>query len=394
MDGGETRAPVGEVGAASFDYLPVLDGFRAISILLVVISHAGLEWLVPGGLGVVVFFVISGFLITRQMIAEIAATGTLSFKAFYLRRVFRLAPALLLYLAVFDTLLGALGADITPMHVISGVFYFANYYHIFIGYPPHNPNPILWSLAIEEHFYLVAPMAVFLCRRNLKGLLAGLCLAAILAPLWRLALYLHCSADPSGGICGIPGGLRIFHGTDTMFDCIAYGCLMAVVLHLHGHRVGAYLRSGIPILIAAAVLLSTLLLRNPVFRDTLRYSLQAGSIAVVLASMLYGCWPWLGRLLCTRPSLFVGRLSYSLYLFHFGVGTVLVLLFPGHSLLEPGLLPVFLAASFSFAALSYYAVERPMVAVRKRFSAARFKRADAPAPSGKDSLAVGTPLPR
>ena len=136
------RAPVVDVGRASFDYLPVLDGFRAVSILLVVFSHADLGNIVPGGLGVTVFFVISGFLITRQMIAEIVSTGGFSFGAFYLRRFFRLAPALLLYLAMFTSLFLLLGAHMTGWQIASGIFYVANYYHIFIGYPPLNPNPI------------------------------------------------------------------------------------------------------------------------------------------------------------------------------------------------------------------------------------------------------------
>src|SRR3954447_19141856 len=99
---GELRRPAEEIeavpdGRASYDYLPALDGFRAISISLVVLAHGGLNRVVPGLLGVVVFFVISGFLITRQMIAEIERSGRLDVRAFYVRRFLRLAPALLLY---------------------------------------------------------------------------------------------------------------------------------------------------------------------------------------------------------------------------------------------------------------------------------------------------------
>src|SRR5258706_2312333 len=204
-----------DIGRASFTYIPALDGFRAISIALVVVSHADLANVVPGGLGVIVFFVISGFLITRQMIAEIEATGDLGFGNFYLRRIFRLAPALLVYLALFSSLLLALGAHITWWHVASGVFYIANYYHIFIGYPPSNPNPILWSLSIEEHFYLIAPVVVFLFRRNLPHLLRLLIPLLLLAPLWRLCVYEPC-LNSTAAFCGLPGGLRIFQCPATM----------------------------------------------------------------------------------------------------------------------------------------------------------------------------------
>lgn len=383
-----------DVGRASFDYLPVLDGFRAISILLVVFSHAGLENIIPGGLGVIVFFVISGFLITRQIVAEITATGKLSFGAFYLRRFFRLAPALLLYLAMFTSLFVLLGAHTTGWQIASGIFYVANYYHIFIGYPPLNPNPILWSLSIEEHFYLVAPFVIFLFRRRLANLLPCLVLLLAAVPLWRLYLFESCAHDPSWGMCGLPGGLRIFHGTDTMFDCIAYGCALALALHFHGEKLRRVMSRPVVAWSALAALFATLLVRNPAFRDTIRYSIQAGSVAVIAAAMLYGRWPLAARLLSTPPALLVGRLSYSLYLFHFGVSGLVTRLIPG-PLLSPLSLTLFLTGSFAFASLSYFFVERPMVAVRKRFSAARFSR---PSPKtvtpGADSSVIYSPGPR
>jgi peptidoglycan/LPS O-acetylase OafA/YrhL len=364
-------APRAEIGKASFDYLPVLDGLRAISILLVVFSHADLGNIVPGGLGVTVFFVISGFLITRQMIAEIAATGSLSFSAFYLRRVFRLAPALLLYLAMFTSLFLALGAHMSAWQVASGIFYVANYYHIFIGYPPLNPNPILWSLSIEEHFYLVAPFIVFLFRRKLPTLLPYMVLAFLLVPLWRFYIFQLCAGDPHAAMCGVEAGARRFRATDTLFDCIVYGCVMAVLLHFYWRQAARLMRSAAPAWLAAALLLTSLLIRNPLFRESLRYSLQAGAVAVIMTALLYGRWPWVSRLLCLPPILLIGRLSYSLYLFHFGVATLIVFLFPGRSFLNPAILALFLAGSFGLAGFSYFFVERPMVAVRKRFSAAR-----------------------
>ena len=363
--------PRADIGTASFDYLPVLDGLRAVSILLVVFSHADLGNIVPGGLGVTVFFVISGFLITRQMIAEIVSTGSLSFSAFYLRRVFRLAPALLLYLAIFTSLFLALGAHMTGWQVASGIFYVANYYHIFIGYPPLNPNPILWSLSIEEHFYLLAPFIIFLFRRKLPALLPYMAVALLLVPVWRFYIFQLCAGNPHAAMCGVEGGVRRFRATDTLFDCIVYGCVMAMLLHFHGRQAARLMRSAAPAWFAAALLLVSLLIRNPLLRESLRYSLQAGAVAVIMTALLYGRWPWVSRLLCLPPALLIGRLSYSLYLFHFGVATLIAFLFPGQSFLKPVILALFLAGSFGLAGFSYFFVERPMVAVRKRFSAAR-----------------------
>ena len=110
--------------------------------------------------------------------------------------------------------------------------------------------------------------------------------------------------------------------------------------------------------------------------------------------MLYGRWPLAARLLSTPPALLVGRLSYSLYLFHFGVSGLVTCLIPG-PLLSPLSLSLFLTGSFAFASLSYFFVERPMVAVRKRFSAVHFSR---PSPKtvtpGADSSVIYSPGPR
>src|SRR6185369_6336028 len=215
-------------GRASYDYLPALDGLRAVSILLVVISHAGygLEKLFAGTMGVIIFFVISGFLITRQMIVETEETGTFNAKRFYLRRIFRLIPALLLYLFIFVPLLLYLGSDISMAHIATGVFYLANYYHVFIGYPLYNPMPILWSLSVEEHFYILFPFVILLFRKNLKGLIIPLSIMAFLILCWRAFLYSHCF-DHGLAICGLPDRIRE-QGTDAVFDCILYGVLIAL----------------------------------------------------------------------------------------------------------------------------------------------------------------------
>ena len=120
---------------ATTHYIPGLDGLRAISVGLVMVAHAGLDHVVPGGLGVTIFFVISGFLITSQMIGEISATGALNFRDFYLRRVFRLAPALLVYIAVMTPVTIILGAEISLPSVAASILYMANYWGLYVGIP-------------------------------------------------------------------------------------------------------------------------------------------------------------------------------------------------------------------------------------------------------------------
>src|SRR5450631_3548848 len=112
--------------------IPSLDGLRAISVALVFFSHGGLENVVPGGLGVTIFFVLSGFLITTLMREEYAARGSISFRAFYLRRFLRLMPPLVIItgIAVTLSLTTALGSPFTSAGLLSVLFYFSNYFRI------------------------------------------------------------------------------------------------------------------------------------------------------------------------------------------------------------------------------------------------------------------------
>jgi peptidoglycan/LPS O-acetylase OafA/YrhL len=359
------------VGKASTAYMPVLDGFRAISIALVVVSHSGLREVVPGLLGVLIFFVISGFLITRQMIVEVERTGTLDLRGFYLRRIFRLAPALLAYLALFWAVLTALGSVITPTHILSGIFYFANFYEIFHGFTPHNHLPIIWSLSVEEHFYIVFPFLMLAFRRDLKRILP-LLLGIVVAVLgWRLYLFGHCVSAAgwiTEGVCGRTRHVRI-HGTDILFDSILFGAITALVLHYHNGFARRWIIRRGAFACAALVLLGTLAYREPMFRDTVRFSIQAMAIGVLLVNALFQ--PGLERVRreLSRPLvLLVGRMSYSIYLFHFGVAnTLYAVLDTEHSLSNPAAVAVYFVASWLLALASYRWIEQPMVRFRKRF---------------------------
>jgi peptidoglycan/LPS O-acetylase OafA/YrhL len=356
-------------GRASYDYLPALDGFRAISISLVVLSHAGLGKIVPGGLGVLIFFVISGFLITRQMIVEIEREGRLTLRAFYLRRFFRLAPAMLVYVGMFSAILVWLGATITATHILSGLLYFANYYYIFVGYPPHNPIGILWSLSVEEHFYIIFPFCMMAYRDAPRKIIPVLCATVVAVLAWRIILHGICSDDPSRGICGLPGRHRTF-GTDLIFDCILYGCIAALALQYYHALMHRWLINPVAFAAALAVILGTLAYRDPIFRDTWRFSLQSFSVAIVIINVLFG--PWYGKIrdcLSSRPFTWLGKLSYSLYLFHYGVFVVINDLWHTESLQGVPAYAVYYLGSLALATASYYLVEKPMIRLRKRVGA-------------------------
>lgn len=343
---------------------------RGLAILLVVLAHAGLQNIVPGGLGVTIFFVISGFLITRQMIAEIEATKKLNLTKFYLRRVFRLAPALLFYVALFTAILLPLGSPIAFTHILSTIFYVANYYHIFIGFPDYSPFIITWSLAIEEHYYIVFPLLILLASRNLRALMPWLLAGTILALLWRMSLYQDCLSDPSWPICGLPGSARIAKGTDSVFDCILYGAIAALALQYHTKIVQRFLINRFAFISAALILFATFLWRDEMFRETLRYTLQSISIAILMLNILFGDQQNLNKILSSQILIFVGKISYSLYLFHFGVLILLQAIYkhPGN-LQGPFEIIAYFIGSFGLAILSYKYVEQPIIKLRRRFGA-------------------------
>lgn len=357
--------------SVSFRYLPALDGLRAIAIMLVLFAHAGLGHIVPGGLGVIIFFVISGFLISRLMIAEIAATGTLNIHRFYLRRILRLFPALLLLLAVFTPLSLALGVTVTPAHIFSAVFYVANYYHMYIGYPAYSPFPILWSLAVEEHFYIVFPFLVRAFQRDFRKLLPWLGGMAGAILLWRFVLNAHCQgADAPYVLCGLTGGARIYKGSDSIMDCILIGAIMAFALHRHPQLIRRLFINRPAFWAGAAILLSTLLIREENFRATLRYTLQSAASAVLIVNILFGNRTLLTRMLEHPWLIMIGRWSYALYLFHFAVAMAI-----GAWRREPhGLqgvqdIALYFGLTFLLAALTYHGVEKPVQALRRRFRA-------------------------
>ncbi|MGA9275713.1 acyltransferase family protein [Ilumatobacter sp.] len=186
-----TRDGRGNKPISQLPYLPGLDGIRALAVLAVMVYHANSNWLPGGYLGVEVFFVISGYLITLLLIAEHERSGEVDLKQFWIRRFRRLLPALFVmmllltvYVALFERdQLGKLRGD-----VIAGTFYGSNFYQIWIGagYSAGNdfaPLRHLWSLAVEEQFYLVWPLVMFaflrVGSRRIAGIARWLFLAAV-----------------------------------------------------------------------------------------------------------------------------------------------------------------------------------------------------------------------
>ena len=359
-------------------YIPALDGMRAVSISLVLLSHFGFSF-APGIFGVTIFFFISGYLITGHILKEVDQTGRVALPQFYVRRALRLYPALLVMVVVGGAAFVAIGGRVTGADVLSAVFYFANVRDILGGYDaglPQTPHPyaVLWSLAVEEHYYLAFPLLALLLARRRAAFVATLAGLVVAATLWRW----HVAANCLDGSCS---QYRIEHGTDTRIDSILYGAILAALLASRYRMETLRLVANWPaFVVGLALLLLGLVDRNQWFRETSRFAVQGVGLLLAVGAALHApALGWVRAMLGWWPCLLIGRLSYSLYLWHWIVLCLAIPLLPG-PLAEPlittgvpspwWIAAVFLpltALSIGLAAMSYYGIERPMVAIRRRF---------------------------
>jgi peptidoglycan/LPS O-acetylase OafA/YrhL len=341
--------------------IPSLDGIRAVSVALVFFSHNGLGNVVPGGLGVTIFFVLSGYLITTLMRTEYAAHGTVSFRAFYLRRFLRLTPPLIIVtcLAVVLSLTLSLGTPFTRTGLLSVLLYFSNYFVIFHGAQDQPPGlGVTWSLAVEEHYYLLFPPLALILLRFRKAFFSAATLTSLCLVLlgWRCWLASHGASED-----------RIGMATDTRVDAILIGCLLAMVRNPWLEPPPPDASRARELLLAAAclgLLIGTLLWRDEFFRLTFRYTLQSLSIAglLYLAIARSDSVPW--RWLNTRPLAYLGTVSYTIYLAHY----VMLLLAQEYlgSWGKPAVGLVTAATTLCIAELMRRYVEAPFGVLRRR----------------------------
>lgn len=350
--------------------IPGVDGLRAIAVSLVLVAHFGLEQYVPGGFGVTLFFFISGFLITGLLITEFETKGNISVPSFYMRRLLRLYPALVLAVLVTALLYPALGGVVTAAEISASLFYYANYYNQIVvfgsaGSVPvgsFHPLSILWSLAIEEQYYLVFPFVMLLLVRKKSSLLPVFIAVAAISLIWRI--FLQCEGM----------GDRIYAATDTRMDSIIYGAIMAVLADSEsGKRLLLQMRSVAPVLVAFVLLLSTFVIRGEFFRNTFRYSLQGLVLLPLVSGVCFSDKDSVVlKILESKVFLLLGAWSYSLYLFH-GIAILVtenifrVDASARFSEIPLAFYPCEAILSFLFAIISYYAVEMRFVKLRRHF---------------------------
>jgi peptidoglycan/LPS O-acetylase OafA/YrhL len=352
-------------------YMPGLDGLRAIAVLSVIAFHLGFGWAPGGLLGVGIFFTLSGYLITDLLLAQVAQRGHIKLGAFWLARARRLLPALFVMLtivAAWVTIFGPAQPDQFRKAVFSAVFYVNNWQQIFgnISYfarfGPEGPLNHLWSLSVEEQFYIVWPFLLLLGVKlvherplgsGVRPRLAVLTVVLALFATIEMAVLYHPSLDPS----------RIYYGTDTRAGGLLFGAALAMVWPSRrlNQRIAPQARNLLDGLGVLGLLTIALMIWQVGEFSSFLY--QGGFLVLSLATVLVlmplahpACR--LGRVLGVLPLRWVGVRSYGIYLWQ---TPIIVLTSPqgphGQSLVRDALQ---LAAILAVAALSWRLVEEPI----------------------------------
>jgi peptidoglycan/LPS O-acetylase OafA/YrhL len=342
--------------------LPGLDGMRALAVMGVLLYHAGLAWIPGGFVGVEMFFVISGYLITSLLLAEWGQRGRIDFKAFWLRRARRLLPALFLLLLVLVAYaLVFLPGEVAGLRgdVLSTAGYVNNWYQVFshksyfkaVGRPSLLRH--MWSLAIEEQFYVIWPLLLSLVLGRLgRRRAVGLVLAGALASSLAMAGLFRPDADPS----------RVYYGTDTRAAGLLLGAALAFLWPPRTEPValGQWVPDALGLTGLATVLACFVFLTE--FQPFLYrggFTLVDLATAELVVAAVHPRARLAPALLCWKPLRWIGLRSYGIYLWHFPVFMVtrpqLDVPLDG-----PVLLGMRLALTVVIAALSYRWLETPI----------------------------------
>jgi peptidoglycan/LPS O-acetylase OafA/YrhL len=336
-----------------------LDGLRGLALVIVVVSHAAPQWLPGGFLGVDLFFVLSGYLITAGLLVEQGRTGRIALGRFVARRFRRLGPALLLLLGVPLLFAAAAGGDlagnlIDAAAIVAGI---ANW-TLALGYDHPGPLAHTWSLSVENQFYLVWPLALPLLAAGGARRARLLLVAAILGlAAWRVWLLFQ-GASP----------MRLFEGADTRAGALLMGGLLAWLTQRGSARADRWLDRAaalsLPVLGLGTAACLTVDWTDPLlFEGGLEVAALAS--ALLVAACLSRRQTQARRLFEAAPARRLGEISYGVYLWHFP----LIWTIAGNP--ETASPPAVLFAvllSLVVATASYEWVEQPLL--RRRWGAA------------------------
>jgi peptidoglycan/LPS O-acetylase OafA/YrhL len=353
--------------SALFDHVPTLDGWRALSVFGVICGHCTQNGLLADSLaahfaihgrnGVSVFFAISGFLICGKLLDELRATGSFSLKAFYIRRAFRILPPVVLYLSVLAVFALPGWIETKAWELGSTLFFVRNYFPIsdtrvgLIGV--HTSQ--FWSLAVEEHFYLLWPVTMLFFGTRIRGIGWAALVSAVGVFVWRALDSTHHWL--------LTYGVDVSSKKDTRIDGLLWGCLAAVAYpYIRESLRGTALRRRIWIPVCAALVLAGFVKHIP-GTSMIMAMLFA---ALVTATAIAPDSP-LGRFLEIPALRWFGRISYGVYIWQqFFIFAIQI---PTSPLLWLQRFPYNIPLIFVAASISYYLLERPMIQLGRKLAA-------------------------
>lgn len=361
--------------ALELRYNPALDGLRAVAVVLVISDHCSVPVFDQGYFGVDLFFVLSGFLITRLLVDEIDSTGRIELWRFYLRRFLRLAPPLLLFLTAYVLIAPSIWPQFSLLlHMrdagLAG-FYLSDYSQALW----QNPKVLIhtWSLSVEEHFYLIWPLVMLLLTRlESRWRVAGLFVVYLLASAWRIYEYETIGWDAT------------YYRFDTRISGLVFGALLAIFLQYKAPiSEKATNAAGLFAWAALLVCLSIGYWDAPwslVIMTNLAHMAAFGFL--VSASNQNS---WVSSILSAKPLVAVGIISYGMYLWHYPAALYFRELYPWYL---TG--PLVLGFSIVMATVSYLVLERPLQ--RYRRSLGHQHRAEAKPMPARDDRASETAI--
>jgi peptidoglycan/LPS O-acetylase OafA/YrhL len=345
----------------SLKKIPSLDGLRAVAVLLVIFHHLHVPFF-PEGRGVLTFFVLSGFLITWMMLQESERTGDVSIRNFYIRRVLRIFPAfyVFLILSIVTRWLTVAWPNRSLLYdYLSAFFYTINYRLALTPHIAHTAQHT-WALSVEEQFYLLWPCVFVAFHKKLRRLTYVVVAAIVLINIYRLFLYFGFHAREKW----------LTYSFDTRADHILIGCLLAVLLK---RGVGTWFwnwitartwYSLVPLLLTIASIAISFH-RGLAYRFSVGFLLDPLLTAILLVEVIAlgqsRLWGWLNW----KVTVYLGKISYGMFLYHMLANRLVIVLFGMHSLWFR--LPAMIAVSVLFGTSSYYLIENRFLLLKTKF---------------------------
>lgn len=348
---------------ARLAYIPELDGLRALAIGAVLLDHTMPRYFPGGFIGVDIFFVLSGYLITTILCREFERENRIGLGNFYVRRALRLMPALLAMLAVYLLVVivcKIVLADDRFVHdhvlaVLSSVLYVMNWTQAFDigtgGYLVHT-----WSLAIEEQFYILWPLTLIAILRfnDRDSAWKSVLLLILLVTGWRTLLVMK-GASPK----------HVYGGLDTRIDTLLIGCLLALAPLARFQSLAT--RFSLCAVLILAVMSMTISWTSP-----LLYLLGFPVIALCAASLILAAMTGrphgvLRRFLSWAPLNYCGKISYGFYLWHYPISCVVTIYFGGTHFGQLKTLAATAISTLLIASMSYWMLELPVLRLGRKF---------------------------